>query len=158
MLAPDRRSIAWTETGDAWTPYRASVDGECWELRYPTEAYGPNYRLVIGGRVVQDIPEWPESWSRPIRALVAGPCPVDFDLYLVTALEPGGPVLLYCPDCCCAWPSLRASETEPDRTLDDYGLSEQTIRYVTEPEARVAGLSVQKRVGIPHCQLPRVAG
>jgi hypothetical protein len=131
------------------------VDGERWELRHPEEAYGPMFRLLIGGRAAQDIGEWPAAWSRPIRAFIAGPCPVDLDLYVVTGIASGSPVILYCPDCCCVWPTLDASVSKPEQTLADYGLSEATIRYATEAEVHGAGHAVQVRVGIPWCPLPR---
>lgn len=155
MLAPHHRSVTWTETSDPWIPYEAVVDGERWELRYPEEAYGPKFRLLIGGRVAQEVREWPDAWSRPIRAFIAGPCPVDLDLYVVTGIATDSPVILYCPDCGCVWPTLDASMSSSDQTLADYGLSEATIRYATEAEVQAAGHTVQERVGIPWCSLPR---
>lgn len=158
MSTHERRPVTWTETGDGWTPYEATVDGRRWELRFSGVAYGPDYRLLIDGTFVQDIPKWPSAWSRPLGALIAGPCPVGLDLYLVTGLSAASPVLLYCPDCQCVWPSLRASEGDPDQTLADYGLSEASIRHATEEEALAAGHQIAERVPARQFPLPMTTG
>lgn len=56
----------WKLTGDARTPWEASVNGQQWQVRrnkFPEELY--LYSLLIDGAVAENFNLWPSNWVRP---------------------------------------------------------------------------------------------
>lgn len=86
-----------------------------------------------------------------------GACPVDpgDELPFVIALTGEPPVLLFCPSCQCVWATPNEVETEQPRVLADFGLSQQTIRYASEPEIVATGHAITERVARPWWDLPQ---
>lgn len=70
----------------------------------------------------------------------AGECPVGCagpGLVFVRDAS-GGPIVVYCPDCKCAWSDPHAAEGQPDRRLNDLGVLR--VRLATLADLRRAGL------------------
>ena len=58
--------LSWRETDDAEYPYSTVYDGQSLLLRlndWPDEPY--LYTLMIDGRPVLELEEWPAVWQRP---------------------------------------------------------------------------------------------
>ena len=59
------RPVQWHKTDDVDFPYRAEVDGRTWQVRLNDFPAEPLYTLVIDGRPVEDLDEWPLAWQQP---------------------------------------------------------------------------------------------
>jgi hypothetical protein len=60
-----RTALSWRPTGRAEFPYAASADGRDWLIRvndFPAEAF---YTLIVDGREIGDLDDWPPVWRRP---------------------------------------------------------------------------------------------
>lgn len=58
-------SVTWRRTGDAETPYAATVAGRDWRLRLNDFPAEPMYTLVVDGLPIGDFDDWPPAWTRP---------------------------------------------------------------------------------------------
>jgi hypothetical protein len=57
--------IAWEHTGDGEIPYHARIGGRACLVRVNDFPAEPLYTLVVDGRPVADLEEWPTAWMRP---------------------------------------------------------------------------------------------
>jgi hypothetical protein len=57
--------IAWEHTGDGEFPYRATVEGRTYTIRVNEFPAEPLYTLLVEGREVEDLEDWPPAWVRP---------------------------------------------------------------------------------------------
>lgn len=68
-MHPSERRIDFEAEADARLPYRASVDGQHWQVRVNDFPEHPAvYTLLIDGEEVADVAEWPSCWRRPVAA------------------------------------------------------------------------------------------
>lgn len=66
MLNRRAQKVDWQLSGDARTPWEASVDAKRWQVRvndFPEEKY--LYSLLVDGVVTEDFREWRPCWTRP---------------------------------------------------------------------------------------------
>lgn len=59
------RPVRWRKTGDVHFPYSAEVEGQTWRVRLNDFPAEPIYTLLIDGREVETLEEWPVVWERP---------------------------------------------------------------------------------------------
>lgn len=59
------RPVCWGRGPTAEFPYQAVVDGSVWSVRVNDFPAQPLYTLLIDGREVADLDEWPPAWQRP---------------------------------------------------------------------------------------------
>jgi hypothetical protein len=58
------RPLIWSATEDLDVPWVTDADGESWRVRlndFPDEFM---YSLLIGGKVIGDFHDWPNTWTR----------------------------------------------------------------------------------------------
>lgn len=58
------QNISWEETGNAFFPYEANVDGKHLSIRlndFPEESL---YTLIVDGEEVCDFDDWLDNWQR----------------------------------------------------------------------------------------------
>jgi hypothetical protein len=60
--------VEWLETGDPLSPYAATVNGERWALRINDFPDEPLWTLLVDGRAILDIDDFPAAWLRPRRS------------------------------------------------------------------------------------------
>jgi hypothetical protein len=57
--------IVWEETGGGEFPYRATLAGQTLTIRINDFPAEPLYTLLIEGKEVEDLEDWPSAWVRP---------------------------------------------------------------------------------------------
>ena len=58
--------VRWQRTTDGEWPYRASAAGHELAIRVNDFPAEPLYTLLVDGKKVEDLEEWPEAWTRPV--------------------------------------------------------------------------------------------
>ena len=60
------RSVTWEDSADVRLPYRATVDGACWQVQhneFPEEPFP--YSLLVDSEIIGGFIDWPEGWNKP---------------------------------------------------------------------------------------------
>ena len=58
------RAVVWSQTRDASTPWRATVDAQAFTLRLNDCPEEPLYTLFVDGSPVGALNDWPKTWSK----------------------------------------------------------------------------------------------
>lgn len=67
-----RRSLRWTRTADATVPWQAAAGKAICRLRLNDFPAEPMYTLLVDGRPLGDLEDWPACWKQePSTARVA---------------------------------------------------------------------------------------
>ena len=65
VMDPLQRDVEWSATGDPTEPYSSLVGQDEWKVRindFPDERL---YTLVVNGKALTGLDDWPSNWSRP---------------------------------------------------------------------------------------------
>lgn len=57
-------AVEWSRTGDALTPWRATVGDHAWTLRLNDFPQEPLYTLFVDRAWVGELNDWPKAWSK----------------------------------------------------------------------------------------------
>ncbi|MGG5817753.1 hypothetical protein [Falsiroseomonas sp. HW251] len=69
------RPVPWTETDDPDQPWAAEVDGQAWLVQLNDFPEEPPYTLLVAGKSVGSLLDWPETWHRGADASEAASAP-----------------------------------------------------------------------------------
>ncbi len=59
------RKVTWDHTGDDKVPYRTKLDGKTHEIRVNDFPAEPLYTLIVDGKEIENLDDWPSAWVRP---------------------------------------------------------------------------------------------
>jgi hypothetical protein len=60
-------TVQWNQTNNPLYPYRATINGQQWDLQINDFPAEPLYTLLIDSQPQVSFDNWPATWQRPTK-------------------------------------------------------------------------------------------